>query len=398
MRTCRCLLAPLLAAGLLGPAASEPVPAELAAHARTIFARADVGQPQASNQFSGDPAAVSWGRELFFSARLSSSGTTACVTCHVPARDWTDGRLVAAGGNRNVPTLWNVGRSRWYFWDGRADSLWNQVSQVLENPAEHDLPRTRAVQTLLAEPVWAARLESFAGPVRQRAAVLSLSPCASPRSSDVACQTAWAAASAQARAEIDRLFVVLSKLIATYVQMLEPPPSRFDRFLTGLGSGEAAARLSERELHGLRIFVGKGKCATCHFGPDLTDGEFHDIRVPPRSGAVEQGRHAGVRQILEHEFNLLSPYNDAPDRVIHTRYLTRDSTDWAKFKTPTLRRVMHTAPYMHQGQIPTLEAVVEHYSSFANALPAGHHGEHFLVPLFLSEEEKQALVAFLKTL
>lgn len=393
------LIALLVVAGAGGVHAETQLSPEFIESIRTNFAPKESPELGASNRLSGDPAAIALGRELFFSEHLSASGTTACVTCHMPAKDWTDGRRMPANGTRNVPSLWNVGNSRWYFWDGRADSLWNQVTQVLENPAEHALARTRAVQIMLSAPEFSEHFAQLAGPVRDRALILDANACASPEAERSDCRAAWETAVPQpVREEIDRLFVITAKAIAAFVQTIEAPKSRFDRFLAELETDASAPSLSEEELTGLRIFVGKGNCVTCHFGPDLSDGEFHDIRVPPLSGAVEKGRFAGAQRVLKNEFNLLSRYNDAPDRVDHTRYIEAQDGDWAKFKTPSLRRVKYTAPYMHQGQFASLEEVVEHYSTFEGALPAGHHAQHFLVPLFLNEAEKAALIAFLEVL
>ena len=161
---------------------------------------------------------------------------------------------------------------------------------------------------------------------------------------------------------------------------------------------DANSLLTENKLLGLRLFIGKGGCVACHFGMKLSDGEFHDVRVPPLFGSVEPGRYEGVKLLMKNEFNLLSKYSDAKDSLVLTRFLTSLPSDWARFKTPTLRRISFTAPYMHQGQFSDLESVINFYSSFNGALPTKHHADSFLLPRNFSNDEKRALIDFLKIL
>ena len=154
----------------------------------------------------------------------------------------------------------------------------------------------------------------------------------------------------------------LSDALATYVRTILSGASAYDRY----EAGETTA-LSTRGQHGLRLFRGRARCFRCHSGSNLTDEDFHN------TGVSWGGR----------------PY-DAGRAVV-----TGASEDTGKFKTPTLREIERTAPYMHDGSIATLEEVVEFYDRGGNDNP---FRDRELRPLRLTEEEKTALVAFLRSL
>lgn len=377
----------------------EPFNAAELVQIRSLFATQPTPR-QSGNRLSGDARAIAFGRALFFSDALSNPARpVSCATCHRPDRDWTDGRQVASGGRRNVPTLWGVSHGSWFFWDGRADSVWGQATQVLESPDEHDIARTAAVQAALSDAEFAAPLRSLYGDEFDTRELMALPGCASPKATDPACRTAWQnAVPAPTKDLVNRLFVVLAKSIAAYVETLQLPDNTFDQALASNDPARVNALFTPEQRHGLRVFIGRGGCAACHFGNRLTDGEFHDVRVPPLSGPVEPGRHDGVKQLRSNEFNMLSAYADDASGMIATRFVAQNPADWARFKTPTLRRVAHTGPYMHQGQFATLEAVIDFYSSFQDALPTKHHADSFLLPRNFTAEEKKALLAFLRTL
>jgi cytochrome c peroxidase len=159
----------------------------------------------------------------------------------------------------------------------------------------------------------------------------------------------------------------------------------------------ASQVLDASEKNGLRIFIGKGRCITCHNGPLLTDQHFHNTGIAPRVPAQpDLGRRAGIAKLREDEFNCLGRFSDArPEQCEELRFLaTDDHAMEAAFKTPSLRNVALRAPYMHAGQIASLADVVRHYSKAPSA--AAGHSE--LKPVKLSEDEVQDLAAFLGTL
>ncbi len=155
----------------------------------------------------------------------------------------------------------------------------------------------------------------------------------------------------------------LARALATYVRTIRSGNSRYDRFRTGRTSA-----LTAQEQHGMRVFFGRANCWSCHAGPNLTDERFHNTGVAYRGG-----------QLLD------------PGRFVVTQQLA----DRGAFKTPTLREVARTAPYMHDGSLATLEDVVEYYERGGNANPGL---ASILRPVDLSRDEKRALVAFLRAL
>ena len=163
----------------------------------------------------------------------------------------------------------------------------------------------------------------------------------------------------------------------------------------------ARARYPAAARRGLRLFVGRGNCAFCHFGPAFTNGEFADAGVPHfvEPGRVDPGRHGGIRKLRESPYTLLGRFNDDAERstAAKTRYVDLRQSNFGEFRVPGLRNVALTAPYMHAGSHETLADVAHHYSTLdEERLHAG--GERILRRLDLSAREQADLVAFLETL
>ena len=165
--------------------------------------------------------------------------------------------------------------------------------------------------------------------------------------------------------------------------------------------------LSPQEVRGLRLFLTKGQCVTCHNGPLLTDHAFHNTGVPPIDGAnPDRGRADGLRKLLQDEFNCLGRYSDArPEQCGELQFLAKeDPGQLAAFRTPSLRNVAERAPYMHAGQFSTLERVVQHYAASPRAVlghselarPGERHADRQAIRL--SPAEVQDVAAFLGTL
>ena len=153
---------------------------------------------------------------------------------------------------------------------------------------------------------------------------------------------------------------------------------------------------------GLALFVGKANCHICHRGPEFTDREFHNIGVVPSAeGRTDDpGRNDGILRLREREFVGTGPYSDDGTGAseLKLNYLPTHVHGTAEFKTPSLRNVARTAPYMHQGQFATLREVVEHYSRLEPIDPRNPLSERVLQPLELSDAEIDDLVRFLETL
>ena len=163
------------------------------------------------------------------------------------------------------------------------------------------------------------------------------------------------------------------------------------------------ARYPAAAQRGLKIFVGKGQCSACHFGPNFTNGEFDDVGVPyfAETGRVDQGRHGGIAALRASPFNLLGRLqrrSRASATAAPTRHVEPQHRNWGEFRVPSLRNVAATAPYMHNGSLATLEAVVRHYSEVDIERLHGDDGARLVRPLRLSPREIADLVGFLETL
>ena len=327
-----------------------------------------------SNRVSGKPAAIAFGRALFFDPRLSLSGAVSCATCHPPDRAWTDGLPRSRGQrvvDRNAPGLFNLRFNRWFGWDGAQDSLWAQNLRPLLDRREMGVG-----------PGGAARL------VR------------SDRELSCFYRRAFGAAPG---ADDARIFVDLGKALAAFLETVVTGRTPFDDFRDALARNDAAgrARYPAAARRGLRLFVGRGNCAFCHFGPAFTNGEFADAGVPHfvESGRVDPGRHGGIRKLRRSPYTLLGRFNDDPLRstAAGTRHVRLRQSNFGEFRVPGLRNVALTAPYMHAGSHETLDDVADHYSTIdEERLHAG--GERILRRLDLSARERADLVAFLETL
>jgi cytochrome c peroxidase len=298
------------------------------------------------------PQLVALGRQLFFDPALSGHGRRSCATCHEPARAFTDGRALAAvdpghGRVRNTPTLLNAGLQLTQFADQRVRFLEFQFEAVMSNPREMASPADSAALRLRADPALATQFAAVFG---------------KPRPEALTGQT-------------------LSIAVAAYVRSLEAMDSRFDRAIRG-----DTAAITPSERRGFNLFMGKAGCGSCHFAPlfggtmppKFLESEPEVIGVPARAG--------GKRAMVDPDPGVFA-IDHAP---LHRH----------AFKTPTVRNVALTAPYMHNGVFRTLKAVVDFYDrGGGNGL--GQKLPNQTLPsarLHLSAQEKDDLVAFLGAL
>ena len=306
---------------------------------------------------------------------------------------------------RHSPSLWNAAYNRWQFWDGRADSLWSQALGPMETMHEMGSTRTRVVRAVNNDPTLRAQYEALFGPLPDTDDTERYPIDASPvemEDGGVA-KKAWEGMSLIDRHTINIAFSNIGKSIEAYERKLISRRSPFDVFVEGVREGDAEkiGALSDDAKRGLKLFIGKANCTECHSGPNFTDGAFHDNRVPPLDGGERKdaGRFVGIDKLRASEFTASGPYSDAPETGRDLDALTNGSHNWGAFKTPTLRNVALSPPYMHQGQFDTLRDVLDHYNTLENATPLGHHSqERILKPLGLSERELDDLEAFLRSL
>jgi cytochrome c peroxidase len=347
-----------------------------------------------SNRVADDPRAADLGRALFFDTRLSADGQVACATCHLPERQFQDDVPLARGvgmTTRRTMPIAGMAHSPFLFWDGRKDSLWSQALGPLESPVEHGGTRTQYAHLIAQH--HRERYEAVFGPLPDTD---HLPPQAGPVEDPEAAK-AWMAMPETDREAVNRVFANIGKAIAAFERTIVPTPTRFDAYASALGSSGGAGILTEEEVAGLRLFIGKGECINCHNGPLLTDNHFHNTGVPAAPGLPEDhGRAAGAKLVREDPFNCLGKYSDAGEGgCSELRFMAADGHELQRaFKTPSLRGAAGRPPYMHAGQIATLAGVVVHYNAAPKA-PAGHSE---LRPLSLSETERRQLLAFLATL
>jgi cytochrome c peroxidase len=226
-----------------------------------------------------------------------------------------------------------------------------------------------------------------------------------PLAADAARQLAWWGMAPEDRETINGIFANVGKSIAAFETTLTTGAAPFDRFVADLKAGrQESDAMSQAAQRGLEIFIGRGNCVLCHSGPYLTNKEFHDIRVAPLADEAlfDPGRLAGVEQLFADEFVAAGPHSDDRGgvRAQQVLYLDRDVALLGHFKTPSLRNVALTAPYMHQGQLATLRDVVRHYATLEDAVPPADpaHVEVLVRPFELSERDAADLVAFLEAL
>jgi len=362
-----------------------------------------------SNAVADDPAAARLGQRLFFDARLSRNGEISCSTCHEPALAFTDGRPVSKGlgfAKRNSPTLLNSAYQRWFTWDGRADSAWAQALGPLEHRAEMGGDRTAIAHLVAGDPELRPAFEELFGPLPDLSDPERFPRRAhpSPDAPEHPDHRAWLAMATEDRAAVDALFARVGKLLAAYQRRLLSRDAPFDRFVAGLRDGdpEKLAALAPDAQRGFRLFAGRGRCRTCHFGPTFSDGEFHNTGVPPLGGGHhgDPGRYEGVPLLRANPFNAAGAHSDDPDgpRARATTGLLESPETWGQFKTPSLRNVALTPPYMHEGQLASLEDVLRFYSTLEGAQTGGHHAESILAPFGLTDRDVADLVAFLESL
>jgi len=327
-----------------------------------------------SNRVSGEPYAIDLGRRLFFDPRFSPNGYVACVACHQPDRAFTDTLPRAhalAPVDRNAQSLANLRLQRWYGWGGTSDSLWMQTIRPILDPRELGSSAAVVAHGMRTGDGMACRYQlAFKRPVP---------------------------------ADDELVLVDVAKALAAFEETLTTGRTPFDEFRDALVRDDrsAQARYPESAKRGLRLFVGRGNCFFCHSGPNFSNGEFHDSGVPffIRPGVVDPGRYEGIRNVRGSPFNLLGQYNDDTSRATAqpTRYVQLEHRNWGEFRTPSLRNVAVTAPYMHDGGFPTLRDVLRHYSELdEDRLHAD--GERILRRLNLEPNEINDLLAFLETL
>ncbi|MCB9637724.1 MAG: cytochrome-c peroxidase [Myxococcales bacterium] len=360
-----------------------------------------------SNRYADDPKAAHFGQFLFFDKRLSAEKKFSCSSCHDPNKGWGDGLPTAktiAEGSRNAPTIWNVAYNRWFFWDGRTDTLWAQATQPFENPIEMGATRVGLLHLFNQEKDLKQAYETLFGPLPDASDTQRFPEQARPVADDPnhVHQKAWEAMSPQDQEVTNRFYTNIAKAIAAFERKIISKDSPFDTFVSGLQKEDPqlVKSLDASAQRGLKIFIGQGNCTFCHFGKNLSNSEFHNIGLNLKAGSLpDVGRFPAIEKVLKDPFNALGNFSDdnAPEKYPKLTYLTDNEAVLGAFKTPTLREIANTAPYMHDGRFATLDEVLDFYNELPGKPPIGHR-EESLFPLKLTAEQKTDLIAFLRSL
>lgn len=295
-------------------------------------------------------AKVELGKKLFFDRRLSGDGTTSCATCHEPQRHFSDGLEISLNypttrNWRNSPTLIGVGLQKTLFYDGRANSLEEQALFPMMSAFEMNQNLDYLEEEIRGVPEYVAEFQAVFGDD-----------------------------------DITRERIAMA--IAAFERTLVSRDSPLDRFLSGEKNG-----LSPQAQKGYELFIGKGKCAECHFGDKLADDRFHVLNVPEKPEHLADPRIAATRRFVAKVtgFRDYRTLSEDPGRYL----ATGDKKDWKAFRTPTLREIAGTDPYMHNGVYATLAEVIDFFDA------GGGPGNSVLQPLHLDPEEKEQLRVFL---
>ncbi len=307
------------------------------------------------------PGRVALGTALFSDRRLSADGTISCASCHRPKNNLTDGRALAVGiggqvGTRNAPSLYNVAFATSLFWDGRSTDLESQAILPLLNAREHGLASEKAVLAILDK--------------------------------DQRYRKEFARVFGQSHVSIDAVAAAL----AAYERTLLAGNSPFDRYVYG---GDPQA-MSPAAVRGLSFFRGRAGCATCHtIGKTsalLTDQEFHSspARLPDSVNSALVELTGRVIQVQEPNALNSMVVGDSDIASLGRFIVTRNPKDIGLFKTPSLRNVATTGPYMHDGSVESLQEVVE--------LELYSRGDAVRSPIVATVEERADLVEFLTEL
>ena len=328
----------------------------------------------ASNAVADDVRAAKLCHALFFDTLLSLNSAVSCATCHQPERNFTDGlpKGQAIGtSKRNTPSIVGTAYSPWLYWDGRRDSQWSQALSPLEDENEHATNREQVVGVISADSSYSLAYEELFGELPD------LSSAAS----------------------VDEAFANVGKVLAAYERLLQFAPAPFDEYVAAILAQDAAGQselMTDDEIAGLQLFIGKANCTQCHNGPLFTNNEFHNTGVITAAGELpDKGRVVGAREVLENQFNCSSKYSDDDNNACAELEFMRTGPELiGAFRTPSLRNVAQTAPFMHKGQLATLADTLEHY----NDAPDAMIGHNEATPLKLGRGELRQLEAFLFTL
>ncbi len=306
------------------------------------------------------PEKVRLGEKLFFDSRLSGDGSTPCAACHVPDRGWGDGGEISRGypGTqhwRNSQTIYNAAYYNKLFWEGNVTSLEAQAPAAAEGNVAGNGDPAMMEMRLRFIPEYVTEFKKVFGTEWPRIT------------------HAWRAVAAFERTIVS-----------------DPKKVPFDRYM--MGDKKA---MTEAQLRGMALFHGKAGCILCHHGPLGSDQKFHSLGVPENDVFTAEPLYQITHRWEQYQKGVTEQrYRDA-NRDMGLYYQTKNPKDIGKFRTPSLRELKYTAPYMHNGILYTLDDVVDFYNKGGGD---GANKSPLMRPLALTDQEKKDLVSFLEAL
>ena len=319
------------------------------------------------NEYSGIASAEALGKQLFDDPGLSGNGKISCASCHMEELGFTDGLAVAVGHAkhiRNTQGILDAGLQRWFGWDGGTDSLW-----------------AASMRPILSDIEMRGSIPAIADYLRRKPAYQDWMP----------------------KKDDDLAVVTAAKLIGAYVRTLQSSSTPFDAFREALVNNDTDLmdEYPDAAKRGLKIFFGEANCSVCHFGPNFSNGEFHDTGQSFFTGVgeVDPGRYRGIQRVREDRYNLLGVFNGRTQahEQRKTSTVRLQQSNWGQWRTPSLRNLVSTGPYMHNGSLSSLRDVVDAYADIdPDRLHA--NGESILKPLKLDDADREDLVVFLRSL
>lgn len=371
-----------------------------------------------TNAYADNAAAAELGQAFFFDKRFSGPITSAsgndlgamgeedkiaCVSCH--GGPYMDDqrtplpRRVSLGANfhsRNAPTAINSVFYTWTNWGGRFSAPWELPIAVVESPVIMNGTRLEVAHIIYDH--YHDAYEAAFGADSLDPVIATLPASGKPRAS---ADGDWELVLSDAeRAIVNRVLVNFGKALEAYTRKLISRNAPFDQLIAG-----DSDVMDDDAKRGAALFVGKARCVNCHSGPMLSDNQFHNLGVPQTGvdhvPAMDNGRFNDIPGLVNSGFTSATAYSDdtTTGRLAGLTIPPPEDTRGA-FRTPGLRGVTLTAPYMHSGQFDTLEEVIDFYDVGGVGFGGGASGtrDAQLLPLLLSTDEKADLLAFLQTL
>jgi cytochrome c peroxidase len=377
--------------------------------------------PSLTNRFADDDRAAAFGQRMFFEKRYSgpiavegpgvpgpigATGKYSCASCHDTGRWFIDTRSmpnslsygVGQITRRNSPSMVNIAYYEWGGWAGAQDQFWKQGANA---PESKDLLGDRLGVAHVIFDYYRADYEAVFGALDP--ALSANAPDAArfpahgkPKAMATDPDGAWEQMAESDRQIVNTIMANLGKSFEAYERRLVSSEAPFDAYVAGDFSA-----LTMSAKRGLRLFIGKAGCDSCHSGETFSDQKFHNTAVMQKSQPYDLGRYEDVLR-LDNPFNGIGAFSDNKDAG-HEKLdgivgvMPTDDMR-GQFRTKSLRQVAETGPYFHDGSVSTLEDVVRHYNK--GGATEGYPGtkDDLLVPLNLTEDEISDLVAFLQSL